>query len=318
MKTTKEFLADLGKLDIKLWVDNTDGIRLRCDAPKGVLTAEIRTELADRKSELIDFIQRSNLDNSSTNDRIIPIDRVGDLPVSFAQARQWFFDRLEGASATYNIPVALQLFGTLKIPVLEMAIVEIIRRHEILRTHFELVNDAPVQVINPHVSIDIPIIDLQQLLEPEQSARVKQLAIDESQQYFDLAVAPLVRVKLLQLSQASHVLLITMHHIISDGWSMGVFINELSELYRASGDGKTSPLPALTIQYADFAAWQKQWLTGDVLAQQIDYWKQLLIGAPPLLEFPTDRPRPSTQTYTGGFVEFSLEQGLSEQLTILS
>jgi amino acid adenylation domain-containing protein len=318
MKTNKEFLAELGKLDIKLWVDNTDGIRLRCDAPKGVLTAEIRAELADRKSELIDFIQGSNLDNSSTNDLIIPIERDGDLPVSFAQARQWFFDRLEGASATYNIPVALQLFGTLKIPVLEMAIIEIIRRHEILRTHFELVNDAPIQVINPHIAIDLPVIDLQQLLEPEQSVRVKQLAIDESQQCFDLAVAPLVRVKLLQLSKTSHVLLITMHHIISDGWSMGVFIHELSELYRAFGDGKTSPLPELTIQYADFAAWQKQWLTGNILAQQIDYWKQLLIGAPPLLEFPTDRPRPSTQTYTGGFVEFSLEQGLSEQLTSLS
>jgi amino acid adenylation domain-containing protein len=318
MKTTKDFLADLGKLDIKLWVDNTDKIRLRCDAPKGVLTAEIRAELADRKSELIDFIQRSNIDNNSTNDRIIPFERDGDLPVSFAQARQWFFDRLEGASATYNIPVALQLFGNLKISVLEMAIVEIIRRHEILRTHFELVNDAPVQVINPHIAIDLPVIDLQHLLEPEQSVRVKQLAIDESQQYFDLAVAPLVRVKLLQLSKTSHILLITMHHIVSDGWSMGVFINELSELYRASGDGKTSPLPALNIQYADFAVWQKQWLTGDILAQQIDYWKKLLIGAPPLLEFPTDRPRPSTQTYTGGFVEFSLEQGLSEQLTSLS
>lgn len=318
MKNTKDFLTELGKLDIKLWVDNTDGIRLRCDAPKGVLTAEIRAELADRKSELIDFIQGSNVDNISTNDLIMPIERERDLPVSFAQARQWFFDRLEGASATYNIPVALQLFGTLKISALEMAVVEIIRRHEILRTHFELVNDAPIQVINPHIAIDLPVIDLQQLLETEQSEKVKQIAIDESQQYFNLAVAPLVRVKLLQLSQTSHVLLITMHHIISDGWSMGVFIHELSELYIAFGDGKISPLPELTIQYADFAAWQKQWLTGDVLAQQIDYWKQLLIGAPPLLEFPTDRPRPSTQTYTGGFVEFSLEQRLSEQLTSLS
>jgi amino acid adenylation domain-containing protein len=317
MKTTKELLADLSKLDIKLWLEYTDEVRLRCNAPKGAITAELRTELADRKPEIIAYLQQ-NSPEISPSDPIAPIERQGDLPVSFAQARQWFFDRLEGANATYNIPVALQLFGTLKVSALEMAVTEIIRRHEVLRTHFELVNDAPIQVISSNISIDIPVIDLQQLLEPEQSARVKQLAIDESQEHFDLAVAPLVRVKLLQLLATSHVLLITMHHIISDGWSMGVFINELSELYIAFCAGTPSPLPGLTIQYADFACWQKQWLTGDILARQIDYWKQLLIGAPPLLELPTDRPRPSTQTYTGSFVKFILEQELSEQLTSLS
>ncbi|WP_181244017.1 non-ribosomal peptide synthetase [Chamaesiphon polymorphus] len=318
MQTTKEFISNLSSLDIKLWVDDLDRTRLRCNAPKGALTVEIRNELADRKAELIDFLQQHHLDLNPTDDSIKPMQRDGNIAVSFAQARLWFFDRLEGASATYNIPVSLQLSGDLNISALKMAVMEVIRRHEALRTHFELVNDAPIQVISSDILVDIPVIDLQQLPELEQSAKVKKLAIDESQAAFDLAVAPLVRVKLLQLNNTSHVLLITMHHIISDGWSMGVFINELSELYQSFCDGKSSTLPALTLQYADFADWQRNWLTGDVLDKQLNYWKDLLTGAPPLLELPIDRPRPSIQGFAGNFVEFSLERGLSQQLTALS
>jgi amino acid adenylation domain-containing protein len=318
MKTTKEFLFNLTNLDIKLWVDDIDRTRLRCNAPKGALTAEIRAELAERKVELIDFLQQENLGNNPTDDSIKPIQRDGNLAVSFAQARLWFFDRLEGASATYNIPVSLQLLGDLNISALKMAVAEVIHRHEALRTHFELVNDAPIQVISGDVVIDIPVFDLQHLPEMEQSLKVKELAIDESQQAFDLAVTPLVRVKLLQLSNTSHVLLITMHHIISDGWSMGIFISELSELYQSFCVGKSSPLPALTIQYADFANWQRNWLTGDVLEKQLNYWKELLTGAPPLLELPTDRPRPPIQGFAGNFVKFPLDRSLSQQLTALS
>ncbi len=318
IKTTKEFLSYLNNLDIKLWIEDLAEVKLRCNAPKGVLTPEIRTALADRKSELIEFLQQGILDTNADRNTIVPIERDRDLAVSFAQARLWFLDRLEGASATYNIPVALQLIGDLKVNALEMAVVEISRRHEVLRTHFELVDDLPIQVINHPVVSNIPIIDLQQLSESAQSIAVSQLVIDESQQHFNLAVAPLVRVKLLRLSTTAHVLLITMHHIISDGWSMGVFINELSELYQSFCTSNLSPLPALTIQYADFAHWQKQWLTGDILQQQTSYWKQLLAGAPPLLELPTDRPRPSIQTFTGGFIELPLDRELSQQLTTLS
>ncbi len=318
MKTIEEFLSNLANSDIKLWLESQDEIRLRCNAPKGALTTEIRAELAERKAEVINFLQQSNLEVNSTCDSIIPIQRNQDLPVSFAQSRLWFLDHLEGASATYNIPVSLRLFGSLNVTALEMAVREIVRRHEVLRTSFKLVNDAPVQAIASDTTIALPVIDLQHLPEPEQSEQVKQLAIAESQQAFDLSVAPLLRVTLLRLSETSHVLLIAMHHIISDGWSMGVFIAELSELYRSSCAGEPAHLPSLPIQYADFACWQRQWLTGDILQKQLNFWKELLAAAPPLLELPTDRPRPSVQTFVGSFVEFPLDHGLSQQLNRLS
>ena len=318
MKTIDEFLSDLTNLDIKLWLESIDEIRLRCNAPKGALTTEIRAELAERKAEVIDFLQQSTLEINSTCDSITLIQRNQDLPVSFAQSRLWFLDRLEGASATYNIPVSLRLFGSLNVTALEMAVREIVRRHEVLRTSFKLVNDAPVQAIASDTTIAIPVIDLQHLPEPEQSEQVKQLAIAESQQAFDLSVATLLRVTLLRLSETSHVLLIAMHHIISDGWSMGVFIDELSELYRSFCAGESAHLPSLPIQYADFACWQRQWLSGDVLQKQLNFWKELLAAAPPLLELPTDRPRPSIQTFAGSFVEFPLDRGLSQQLNRLS
>ncbi len=318
MKTIDEFLSNLTNLDIKLWLENLDEIRLRCNAPKGALTTEIRAELAERKAEIIAFLQQSNLEVNSTCDSITSIQRNQDLPVSFAQARLWFLDRLEGASATYNIPVALRLFGTLNIAALEMAVREIVRRHEVLRTHFELVDDAPIQVISSDLNFAIPVVDLQCLSKPEQFAQVIQFAIAESQLPFELSIAPLIRVTVIRLSKTSHVLLITMHHIISDGWSMGVFIDELSRLYQTFYAGKLPQLPELAIQYADFAYWQRQWLSGDVLQRQLDFWKELLAAAPPLLELPTDRPRPSIQTFAGSFVEFPLDRELSQQLSTLS
>jgi amino acid adenylation domain-containing protein len=317
MQTTKEFISNLTSLDIKLWVESTDEVKLRCNAPKGVLTPEIRTELADRKAEIISFFQQGN-GQVEPIAAILPIDRCQDLRLSFAQSRLWFFDRLEGASATYNIPVALQLMGNLNVTALEQAINEIVRRHEVLRTHFELVNDAPIQVISSDLSVAIPVVNLQHLSDLEQLETVNKMAIAESQQPFDLAVAPLMRVQLLQRSRTAHVLLITMHHIIADGWSMGVFLDEFAQLYRADCVGELLQLPPLTIQYADFAHWQRQWLTGDVLANQLSYWHNLLAGAPPLLELPTDRPRPSIQTFTGGFVELTLDRVLSQQIASLS
>jgi amino acid adenylation domain-containing protein len=318
MQTTKEFISNLSNLDIKLWIENLDEVKLRCNAPKGSLTPEIKAELADRKAEIISFFQAGNSQIAATVEAIVPIDRDRDLPLSFAQSRLWFFDRLEGASATYNIPVALQLTGNINVTALERAINAIVRRHEVLRTHFKLVNDAPIQVISSNISVAIPVVNLQHLSELEQSETVNEMAIVESQQPFDLAVAPLLRVRLLRRSMTAHVLLITMHHIISDGWSMGVFLDELAQFYRAECAGKSRQLPALTIQSADFAHWQRQWLTGDVLDRQLSYWQNLLAGAPPLLELPTDRPRPSIQTFTGGFVELPLDLALSQQIATLS
>jgi amino acid adenylation domain-containing protein len=324
MKTIEEFLSNLANLDIKLWVEsgseNTllEEVRLRCNSPKGALTPQLRAELAERKAEVINFLTLVTLKSTSEDETITPVQRNRDLPLSFAQARLWFLNQLEGESGNHSIPMSLRLFGSLNIPALEMAVQEIVQRHEALRTNFRLVNDSPVQVINSYNKISIPLIDLQHLSENEQSTEVEYLANKDFESPFDLKNGLLLRATLLRLGEQLHVLLVTTHHIVSDGWSMGVFVRELSVLYEAFCAGKPSPLPPLPIQYADFAYWQREWLSGDVLQKQLNYWKQQLAGVPPLLELPTDRPRPSVQTERGSFEEFELSQELTTKLKALS
>jgi amino acid adenylation domain-containing protein len=264
-------------------------------------------------SEIIDGI-----DQMVEKPAIVPIPRDSHLPLSSAQTRLWFLNQLETEKATYNMLEALQLQGCLNITALQQAFQEIVRRHEGLRTTFETVDNSPVQVIHPTSPVAIAVVDWQHLFEQEQAEQVQQLATAEAQQPFNLAFGSLLRVTLIKLAAQSHVLLLTMHHIISDGWSMGVLIDELSVLYSAFCGGKASPLPELTIQYADFAHWQQQWLRGEVLQSQLDYWKQQLAGAPPLLELPTDRPRPSVQTFAGSTKYFQLNAELTSQLKTLS
>ncbi|MGK7948457.1 MAG: amino acid adenylation domain-containing protein [Xenococcaceae cyanobacterium] len=249
---------------------------------------------------------------------IVPMSREQEIPLSFAQQRLWFLDQLEGESSTYNMPVALSLNGSLKVEALEQALTEIVRRHEILRTCFKIVNGNPIQDINSSIKLTLPLVNLQELPDQNQSLEVKRLATEEAQQPFDLSQEPLLRVSLLKLAFDKHVLLLTMHHIISDGWSLGILVQELSVLYQAFCAGKPSPLPELPIQYADFAAWQRQWLQGEILEKQLRYWKQKLSGAPPLLNLPTDRPRPPVQTFQGSSKSFVLSQELTEKLKVLS
>ncbi len=249
---------------------------------------------------------------------IQPIDRDGTLSLSFAQQRLWFLNQLEGQSATYNLPIALHLTGSLQVTVLEQAIAEIIRRHESLRTTFSVVDSSPVQTIAPSLTVPLPIVDLQAVPEAERLAEARRLATEEAQQPFDLTLGPLVRVTLLRLGQEEHLLVVTMHHIVSDGWSMAIIIRELSAFYDAFSKGAPSPLPELTIQYADFAHWQRQWLKDEVLETQINYWKQHLAGAPALLELPTDRPRPAIQSFQGRAEFFQLNAELTQRLKTLS
>nr|AXN93627.1 PuwA [Symplocastrum muelleri NIVA-CYA 644] len=249
---------------------------------------------------------------------IQPVSRDNlDVPLSYAQTRLWFLSQLEGASATYNMPVAVQMTGNLKVDALEQSLAEIMRRHEVLRTSFRLINNAPMQVIEPNVRVSLPVVNLQELGEESQSTEVQQLLDLEAKQPFDLNIAPLIRVKLLRLGQESHVLLLNTHHIVSDGWSTGIFIQELSALYQAFASGKPSELPELSIQYADFTIWQRQWLSGEVLEAQLNYWKQQLAGANALLELPTDKPRPAVQTFRGDRFSFELERDLTQQLKTL-
>ena len=315
MKTITELLSYLRSLDVKLWID---GDRLRYSAPEGTLTPLLLSEIRERKTEILTFLHQANLVSRSTSPPIQTVPRNADLPLSFGQARLWFLNQLEGETATYNIPETLHLIGRLNVVALEKAVEEIIQRHEVLRTTFPVVNGSPVQAIADTTTVTIPVIDLQALPEQEQSAKVQELAIGEEQQPFDLLNGPLVRVTLLRLAEQSHVLLLTMHHIVSDGWSMGIFIHELSAVYQALCTGEPSLLPQLPIQYADFAHWQREWLSGEVLQTQLNYWKQQLAGTPPLLTLPTDRPRPSVQTFHGSTEYFQLDRELTQKLKTLS
>ncbi|NEQ08700.1 MAG: amino acid adenylation domain-containing protein, partial [Moorea sp. SIO4E2] len=250
---------------------------------------------------------------------IIGVSRQQKLPLSFAQQRLWFLDQLfEGDSSAYNMLAVLQLTGELDIDALSGALTEIINRHEVLRTRFESVGAMPVQVIEAECQLSLPVIDLRELSPPQQSQQVQQLAKAEGKQLFDLEQTPLVRASVLQLSEQKHILLLNVHHIAFDGWSRGIFLKELSVIYTALSSGQPSPLAELPIQYADYAAWQRQWLLGEVLETQLNYWKQQLSGELPVLELPLDYPRPPVQRYTGGKTSLKLSEQLTSSLKQLS
>ena len=249
---------------------------------------------------------------------IEPLSREGALALSFAQERLWFLDQWEGPSATYNVPGGLRLSGPLDVVALERSLREVVRRHEVLRTTFPTVEGVAVQRIAPVLEVGLPVVELQGLDEGEREAEVRRLAAEEAQRPFDLARGPLLRVCLLKLGEEDHGLLVTLHHIVTDGWSLGVFIHELSALYPVFATGWPSPLAALPIQYADFAAWQREWLQGAVLEGQLRYWQDQLAGAPSLLELPTDRPRPAVQRFRGANVAFALDAELTHGLKALS
>ncbi|HEU4508039.1 MAG TPA: amino acid adenylation domain-containing protein [Pyrinomonadaceae bacterium] len=249
---------------------------------------------------------------------IVRVARNIDLPLSFAQQRLWFLDQLKPNSSFYNIPSAVRLRGTLDIAALEQSFREITRRHEPLRTRFGLVDGVPLQLIDEPQDFHLPVFDLRTVDEAEREADARSLAAVEAQRPFDLSSGPLLRASVVRLADDDHMLLCTMHHIISDGWSMGVLIRELTTLYEAYSTGRNSPLPDLEIQYADFAHWQRAWLQGEVLEKQLAYWKKQLAGAPAVLELPTDYSRPAVQTYSGATQFFVLPAALREQLEDLS
>src|SRR5688500_5957089 len=224
---------------------------------------------------------------------VVPTGRTGALPLSYAQERLWFLDRLEPGSTTYNIPVAWRLGGALDQPALERALGEIVRRHEALRTTFTEVDGSPVQVVAPFGGFALPVEDLSGLSEADREAEVRRRAGEEAGRAFDLSAGPLFRAALLRAGEEDHVLLLSMHHVVSDGWSMGVLFRELSSLYEAYREGRESPLRELPVQYADYAVWQREQLAGEVLDRQLSYWKERLAGAPTVLDLPTDRPRPA-------------------------
>jgi amino acid adenylation domain-containing protein len=310
----EQFLTHLHTLEIKLWLEDE---KLRCSAPDEVLTPEFTAELKARKPEIIAFLQQANLVNQKVTS-IPTTPRTDKLPLSFAQQRLWFLEQLQPGSSTYHIPTAVRLTGSLNVEVLQQVLNTIIQRHEVLRTNFKTVEEELIQVISPSRELLLHPINLQLIPKAEQEITVKQIAIEEAQKPFDLEQDLLLRVTLLELEATEKVILITMHHIISDGWSMEVLVKEIATLYAALSQDIPSLLKPLPIQYADFAVWQRQWLQGEVLSTQLGYWKQQLGGTLPVIQLPTDYPRSRVQSFRGDTVSFTLSSKLSDKLTTIA
>ena len=240
------------------------------------------------------------------------------FPASFAQQRLWFLEQLDPGKSVFHLLYAVRFDGGLNLSALEQALNEVVRRHESLRTFFVTVDGQPMQAVARELILALPVIELQTLGKEEAEAEAKRWAEIEGERPFDLAAGPLLRATLIRIGAEENVLVIAMHHIISDGWSMGVFLRELATLYEAFCAGQRSPLPELPVQYADYSVWQREWMQGEVLATQLSYWSQHLADAPPALEIAADRPRPAIQTFAGARRYTKVPVSLADRLRAFS
>ena len=317
MTPVHELLTTLAKLNVKLWVEDD---RLRLSAPNGVLTSDLQEQLRQQKGEILHFVTQHNFaaqnNGSRSQQSIQPAPRTEAIPLSFAQQRLWFLAQLEGANATYNLPSAFRLTGKLQLDALQQALDTVVARHEILRTTFAVEATTPFQVFAQQQSVRLEFDDLSQLASEDQPDAMQRLIDSDAQQHFDLAQGPLLHARLVRLSDEDHVLSLTLHHIISDGWSAGILMQELCTTYINTVQGRNTRLPPLAIQYADYAIWQQGQQAA--LTRQLDYWRDHLSGAPPLLELPTDQPRPAQQHFVGEQLPVALDRELSQQLEQLA
>jgi amino acid adenylation domain-containing protein len=322
--TVLEFLSHLRAKDIKLWIE---GEKLRFRAPDRVMTPEIRAEIAARKAEILQFLRQFRDEFHDAMPPIRPVSRQQPLPLSFSQQRLWFLDQLDPSVPIYNMYDSAGLWKQINIQALQNSFTELVRRHEILRTTFQSVAGVPVQVIAPPSTFPLPIIDLSSLSAEDQEQETSRLKKEDSRWPFDLAEGPLLAAKLLKYHDEHYLLLLAFHHIVMDDWSRKIFYQEMDALYTAFSRGLPSPLPDLTIQYADFAVWQREWLQGKVLESYLDYWGEQLKGDLPSLDLPTDRPRcQSSRGAEGKFVfsrsltqsikEFSDREGVTPFMTL--
>lgn len=253
---------------------------------------------------LMDESKSNQVDESLT---IKTVPRTGSLPLSFAQQRLWFLDQLEGLSATYNLAFAVKIDGIIEENLVKQSFNLIVQRHEVLRTNYSSKEGRAHQTIRLIEELPMPIVDLTEVSLEEQEQHAQERIDHETQTPFSLSEDWLIRMSLLRLSDQKHILLLTMHHIVSDGWSMGVFLQEFKNIYMALKNKQPQPLSELRVQYIDFAHWQRNWLKGDVLERQLSFWKDELSGAPALLEMPTDRPRPAVEDFSGDYVSFHID-----------
>lgn len=288
------FLASLQKLDIRLWLEAG---RLRYDAPEGALTEELRAGIIERKQEIIDFLHTVHNSELEKVPSIKPAPRNGKLPLSYAQKWLWLYSQRESSSFAYNIPVALRLSGQLNIAALQESINEIIHRHEILRTTFRNDDNDLYQYLETEFKINLPVTDLSMIPDSQREAKVKEFLNIETRLPFNLEQGPLIRAGLMVLGEDESVLLITIHHIVSDNWSLNIFMGELAELYKAYVTGKPSKLPALDIQYADYAVWQQSPAQSKAMEPSLAYWRERLNNIEAIPALPTDYARPEVQTH---------------------
>jgi natural product biosynthesis luciferase-like monooxygenase protein/amino acid adenylation domain-containing protein len=268
-------------------------------------------------AELAEFIALSG-SKVSDSPSITRVPRNGELPLSFAQQRLWFLTQLDPDSPLYNNPIAIRLDGPLDLPALKLSLNTIVQRHEALRTTFYAVDGKPAQIIAPFLKLKIEMVDVPDLPEPSHTNEIRRLVFEEGRRAFDFVNGPLIRAALLRESPTRYVLLLTVHHMVSDGWSLEVIYQELGALYKNLSKGQTSPLPDLPVQYVDYALWQRRWMQGEVLESQLDYWKKKLAQPLSALQLPTDRPRRAVESFNGGNETLVLHKRLSESLKGLS
>lgn len=316
LATLDQLLSELRQRGVQLWLE---GDRLRYRAAKDALSADLLAAMKALKAELIEFLQQAITDANTQLPAIVPIDRLGQLPLSFAQQRFWMLQQFEPQSSSNNMPVVVRCIGNLNLVVLEQSLQEVVNRHEVLRATFPAVEGQPTQLIQAAVKIDLPIVDLQHLPEEQRTAEAHRLATQEAHHPIDLNNGPMLRLLLLRLSTDEHLLLWNLHCLVCDGASSDVFYQDFTAIYCALVAGQPSPLAPLPIQYVDFAHWQRNWLQGEVLDRQLSYWKQQLSGSLPIANLPYNQLRPSIiRTYKGDRSARMLPKGLNDQLTILS
>ena len=314
--TLQEFLAHLRGQGVALGLE---GDQLACSAPGGALTPPLRAELQRRKPELLAFLRSSEATRANAGSpQIRRTQRGPDHSLSHVQEGLWFIDQLEPGSGMYNVPCALRLTGHLDRSALKRTLEEILRRHESLRTSFRNIGGEPRAVISSAKDWTLDVVSLIGSASSEQETDLLRAKSERAARPFDLSQGPLARATLFQLSATEHVLLFVMHHIVSDGWSIGVYLKELGKLYEAFVEGRPSPLRELPIQYRDYAHWHRRWLEGGVLDAQLPYWKQSLAAPLPVLDLPLDRPRPAVPTDRGKRLVLTIPVSLTDGLKQLS
>ncbi|HEV7684731.1 MAG TPA: condensation domain-containing protein, partial [Pyrinomonadaceae bacterium] len=286
--------------------------------PSAIPTNPTLPDISEAKRQLLARYLRGEVKQTTSSRTIsrIPADALPQL--SFAQERLWFLDQLNPNSAVYNVPLAVTLTGPIDSAALERSVNEVVRRHDVLRTTFATSDGQPVPTTHREQNVHLQVHDLSDEHEAVRETRAHAILTAEAETVFDLSRGPLVRAMLVKLADDQHIFLITLHHIASDGWSLVLFFQELSTIYNAFSRGKSSPLEELPLQYADYAAWQRQWLQGETLQTQLAYWKQQLGGQLPVLELPSDRQRPAVQTFNGAREWLVLPEQLTESVLALS